>query len=226
MLYTLRRTCYSWVTRRRLAMAVEAGKPSTGSVKTELRENAVSLPGILMQGIATIGPSFAILASFVFIVSFAGVVTPWAFLFGGILLGLQALSAAQLAKVFPSAGGWYTWIARAFHPRAGVFAGVLFSIWLPPAAALTMSFLAKTVLEPSIKADYAVAIPWWVWVIFGLALVIFFAHQGIAISEKALIVTGLIEIVIMVALAFTGLASPGPGGVSLAPPQPGPLRPA
>ena len=41
-------------------MAVEAGKPSTGSVKTELRENAVGLPGMLMQGIATIGPSFAI----------------------------------------------------------------------------------------------------------------------------------------------------------------------
>ena len=202
-------------------MAVEAGKPSTGSVKTELRENAVGLPGMLMQGIATIGPSFAILASFVFIVSFAGLVTPWAFLFGGILLGMQALSAAQLAKVFPSAGGWYTWIARAFHPRAGFFAGVLFSIWLPPVATLTMSFLAKTVLEPSIKAEYGVDIPWWIWVVAGVALVIFFAYQGISISEKALIVTGLIEIVIMVALAFTGLASPGPGGFSFGPLNPG-----
>src|ERR1700691_2221311 len=197
-------------------MAVEAGKPSTGSIKTELRETAVSLPGILMQGIATIGPSFAILASFVFIVSFAGLVTPWAFLFGATLLGLQALSAAQLAKVFPSAGGWYTWIARAFHPRAGFFAGVLFSIWLPPVATLTMSYLAKTVLEPGIKAEWGVDIPWWIWVVVGVALVIFFAYRGIAISEKALIITGGIEIVIMVALAFTGLASPGRGGVSWA----------
>ena len=202
-------------------MAVEAGKPSTGSVKTELRENAVGLPGMLMQGIATIGPSFAILASFVFIVSFAGLVTPWAYLFGGILLGLQALAAAQLAKVFPSAGGWYTWIARAFHPRAGFFAGVLFSIWLPPVATLTMAFLAKTVLEPSIKAEYGVDVPWWIWVVAGVALVIFFAYQGISISEKALIITGLIEIVIMVALAFTGLASPGPGGFSFGPLNPG-----
>ena len=202
-------------------MAVEAGKPSTGSVKTELRENAVGLPGMLMQGIATIGPSFAILASFVFIVSFAGLVTPWAYLFGGILLGLQALAAAQLAKVFPSAGGWYTWIARAFHPRAGFFAGVLFSIWLPPVATLTMSFLATTVLEPSIKAEYGVDVPWWIWVVAGVALVIFFAYQGISISEKALIITGLIEIVIMVALAFTGLASPGPGGFSFGPLNPG-----
>ncbi|HEY2522942.1 MAG TPA: APC family permease [Streptosporangiaceae bacterium] len=205
-------------------MAVEAGQSgqeSTGSVRTELRENAVGLPGILMQGIATIGPSFAILASFVFIVGFAGIVTPWAFLFGGVLLGLQALSAAQLAKVFPSAGGWYTWIARAFHTRAGFFAGVLFSIWLPPVATLTMSYLAKTVLEPSIKAEWGVDIPWWIWVLAGVALVIFFAYQGIAISEKALIITGSIEIVIMVALAFTGLASPGPGGFSWGPLNPG-----
>src|SRR6266436_8393164 len=202
-------------------MAVEASKPSTGSIKTELRENAVGLPGILMQGIATIGPSFAILASFVFIVSFAGLVTPWAFLFGGILLGLQALSAAQLAKVFPSAGGWYTWIARTFHPRAGFFAGVLFSIWLPPVGALTLSLLAKDVLEPSIKAQYGVTIWWWVWVVAGLALVIYFAYQGIVLSEKALIITGTIEIVIMVALAFTGFADPGPGGFSFAPLNPG-----
>ena len=50
-----------------------------------------------------------------------------------------------------------------------------------------------------------------------LALVIYFAYQGIVLSEKALIITGTIEILIMVALAFTGLADPGPGGFSLAP---------
>jgi len=176
---------------------------------------------MLMQGIATIAPSFAILASFVFIVGFAGLSTPWAFLFGGALLAMQALNASQLAKIFPSAGGWYTWIARAFHPRAGFFAGVLFSVWLPPVGALTLSLLAHDVLEPSIKARYGVDIPWWIWVVVGLALVIYFAYQGISISEKALIITGSIEIVIMVALAITGLASPGKGGFSFAPLNPG-----
>ena len=201
-------------------MAVEDLKPSSTTIKTGLQENAIGLPGILMQGIATIAPSFAILASFVFIVTYAGLSTPWAFLFGGVLLGLQALNAAQLAKVFPSAGGWYTWIARTFHPRAGFFAGVLFSVWLPPVAALTLSYLAKTVLEPSVKSEYGVDVPWWIWVVAGLALVIYFAYQGITISEKALIITGLIEIVIMVGLAITALASPGPGGFSLAPLNP------
>ena len=202
-------------------MAVEADQSGRGTIGTDLRENAVGLPGMLMQGIATIAPSYAILASFVFIVSFAGIVTPWAYLFGGALLALQALNAAQLAKVFPSAGGWYTWIARALHPRAGFFAGVLFSVWLPPVAVLTLSFLSTQVLEPSIKAEYGVTIFWWIWVLASLALVIYFAYQGIVLSEKALIITGSIEILIMVALAFTGLVNPGPGGFSFAPLNPG-----
>ena len=63
-------------------------------------------------------------------------------------------------------------------------------------------------------------IPWWIWVIAGVALVMF-SPTGNSISEKALIIAGLIVFVIMMALAFAGLASPGPGGFSL-----GPLNPA
>ena len=55
-------------------------------IKTELRENAVGLPGILMQGIATIAPAFAILAIVRVHRELRGIVTPWAYLFGGALL--------------------------------------------------------------------------------------------------------------------------------------------
>jgi amino acid transporter len=202
-------------------VATNTGQSGQTGIRTELREGAVGLPGVLMQGIATIAPAFAILASFVFIVGFAGIVTPWAYLFGGALLALQALSAAQLAKQFPSAGGWYTWIARSLHPRAGFFAGVFFSVWLPPVGALTLSLLGKTVLEPAIKEEYGVTIPWWIWVVAGLALVIWWSYAGIVVSERLLIITGTIEIVIMVALAITALANPGPGGFSFAPLNPG-----
>jgi amino acid transporter len=202
-------------------VATDTGQSGQEGIRTELREGAVGLPGVLMQGVATIAPAFAILASFVFIVGFAGVATPWAYLFGGTLLAMQALSSAQLAKVFPSAGGWYTWIARALHPRAGFFAGVLFSVWLPPVGALTLSLLGKTVLEPAIKEEYGVTIPWWIFVVVALALVIWWAYAGIVVSEKLLLITGSIEIVLMVALAISGLLSPGPGGFSAAPLNPG-----
>jgi hypothetical protein len=99
-------------------VAVENLKPSPTTVKTGLQKNAIGIPGIAMQGIATIALSFAILASFLFIVTYVGLPTPWAFFFGGILPGMQALNATQLAKVFPSAGGWHTRIADAFHPAS------------------------------------------------------------------------------------------------------------
>ena len=42
-------------------MAAEELKSGQGTVETELRENAVGLHGMLMHGIPTIAPSFAIL---------------------------------------------------------------------------------------------------------------------------------------------------------------------
>jgi amino acid transporter len=191
-----------------------------GGFKTDLRAGAVGLPGILMQGVATIAPAFAILASFVFTVSLAGIVTPWAYLLAGLVLLLMAISSSQLAKELPSAGGWYTWIARALNPQAGFFAGWIFSIWLPPVAAMTSGYLAKTVLEPEIKAQYSITIPWWLWVVAIVGFVTWLSYRGIAISERMLLITGVIEIVIMVVLAIWGFASPGPGGFSAEPLNP------
>jgi amino acid transporter len=94
-------------------------------------------------------------------------------------------------------------------------------VWLPPVGALTLSLLGHDVLEPTIKEYYDVTIPWVIWPILGVALVTWWAYAGIALSEKLLIITGSIEIVIMVALAFTSLVDPGPGGFSFAPLNPG-----
>jgi amino acid transporter len=199
---------------------VQSQAQRRGGFKTDLKEDAVGLPGVLMQGIATIAPAFAILASFVFTVSLAGIVTPWAYLLAGSVLLLVAITSSQLAKEIPSAGGWYTWIARSLNPQAGFFAGWIFTIWLPPVAAMVSSFLAKTVLEPEIESEYGVTIPWWIWVIGIVALVAFFSFRGIVLSERALIITGLVEIVIMVALAISGFVDPGPGGFSVEPLNP------
>ena len=78
----------------------------------------------------------------------------------------------------------------------------LFSVWLPPVGVLTLSYLAYTVLEPSIKAEYNVDVKWWIWVI-----------------------AGSIEILIMVALAINGLVSTGPGWAQLGAAEPRQLPP-
>src|SRR4029453_13891778 len=87
--------------------------------------------------------------------------------------------------------------------------------------ALTLSLLGATVLEPALKSEYGWHIPYQIWPIIGTGLVAWWSYAGIKISERLLIITGLIEIVIMVALAFSALVSPGPGGFSFEPLNPG-----
>src|SRR5689334_6336828 len=186
-------------------------------IQTELAENSIGLLGVLMQGIATIAPAFAIVSTFVFTVGLAGLAAPLAYLLAGAILLPFAVAVNQLAKAFPSAGGWYTWIARSLHPRAGFFAGWYMTLWLPFAPALVFSYLAKTVLTPAVQAEYGIEVPVWAWTTCGISLVAWTAYKGIRVSEKVLVATGLTEMAIMVALGLHGLASPGPGGLSLRP---------
>ena len=197
--------------------ASDADANMATGVRAELARDRVGLFGILMQGLATIAPAFAIVSTLSFTVGLAGLGAPVAYLLAGAILLPLALSVNQLAQAFPSAGGWYTWIARSLHPRAGFFAGWYLTLWLPMAPALVFSFVATTVLTPAVQARYGVTVPVWAWTAGGLALVAWTAYRGIQISERVLIVTGLTEVVIMVALAAHGLVDPGPGGFSFAP---------
>src|SRR5260370_27376679 len=154
-------------------------------VRTELAENSIGLLGVLMQGIATIAPAFAIVSTFVFTVGLAGLAAPLAYLLAGASLLPVAVSVNQLAKAFPSAGGWYTWIARSLHPRAGFFAGWYMTLWLPFAPAPLFSFLATTVLTPVVRAEYGVTVPVWVWTTAGPGLFASPPHQGVPLSATA-----------------------------------------
>jgi len=187
-----------------------------GRARTELKANSIGLLGVLMQGIATIAPAFAVLSTFVFTVGLAGVAAPLAYLLAGTALLPLALTVNELSRLFPSAGGWYTWIARSLHPRAGFFAGWYVSLWLPLAPTLVFAYLASTVLTPCVQAEYGVHVPVWLWTVGGVGGVALTAYRGVQISERLLLVTGLTEMAIMVALAIGGFASPGPGGFNFA----------
>jgi amino acid transporter len=184
---------------------------------SRLQANSIGLIGVLMQGIATIAPAFAILSTFVFTVGLAGLAAPVAYLLAGAMLLPLALSVNELARVFPSAGGWYTWIARSLHPRAGFFAGWYVSLWLPLAPTLVFSYMASTVLTPCVAAEYGITVPVWLWTVVGVGGVALTAYRGVQVSERVLLVTGLTEMVIMVALAISGLLHPGRGGLNFRP---------
>lgn len=183
--------------------------------ETKLDGGALRLPGVLMQGITTVAPAIGVLLTLQFITGFAGEAAPLAYLLTFVLVLGLAIVAAQLAKHLPSAGGYFTYLSRTLHPRFGFLATWLMFVY--PASPMVASVFVGFLLEEKFGPWYH----WWYFVVFCAALVFVLMYRGIEISARALLVTGLIEIGIVVGLSVWGVFDPGPGGVSLSSYDPG-----
>ena len=195
------------------------GRADTGP-GTELRAGALGLPAVLMQSVTTIAPALGIVLTVQFIASSAGVATPLAFLIGFVITLALGVPLSQLAKHLPSAGGYFTYISRGLHPRAGFFGAWVFLLYLPIVPAIDLPYTG-VVLQNVIQQQYGVNFPWWVFTILGSVFLFVVAYRGIRFSANWLIPLGVAEMLIVLGLAVWGIASPGPGGVNLSGFNPG-----
>src|SRR5437588_716542 len=98
--------------------------------ETELRAGALGFWGNMVQAVTHIAPGLNILLGLTFIVSFAGVAAPWAYIIGGIICLGVAVVLTQLAKEFTGPGGFNF---SSFNPNNlpsvnGLYLGVVFTI--------------------------------------------------------------------------------------------------
>lgn len=198
----------------------EVGGEQVLVAETGLKAGALRLPEVLMQSVTLVAPAIACLFSFGFIVgSFAGLVAPIAFAIVLVIALVLAINLAMLARAFPSAGGYFTYVSRALHPRVGMFTAWLYFLINPLVPGVILVYMG-TVLETELKSKYGFTFPWWLFVIIGIALIMFVAYRGIALSGKLLIILGSLEILIVLALSIWGVFDPGPGGFNFEPVNP------
>ena len=178
-----------------------------------LGANKVGLPGVLMQAVAQISPTLGIFYTIAFTTGQAGVTAPLTYLLAFILCLTLAVPLGGLARRMPSAGGYYTYVSEGLGPKTGYLTGWLYgtSVALVPAA---LAAFTGAVLHDELDAEYHFGLPWWVYAVAILALCWFVAYRGIVISARFMLTMGAYEIVIGLALALTGIISPGPGGLS------------
>jgi amino acid transporter len=197
--------------------AIPADRPAA---HTDLKAGALGLPAVVMQGVTTIAPAIAILYSFQFIVSLAGVAAPWVYVAALVIVLMTAVSLVSLARAFPSAGSYYTFVSRTVHPRAGFLSGWVYILYAPPVSGTILCFMGW-VMETEINAAYGTDIKWYWWALGGGAIVTFAVYRGIELSGKALLLFGAAEVVLVLLLSLWGFFDPGKGGFSFAPLNPG-----
>lgn len=178
-----------------------------------LRAGALSLSSVLMQGITHIAPAVGIVLTLQLITSLAGVAAPLAYLIAFVIVLTLGLSLTQLAKHLASAGGYYTYVSRTVHPRAGFLTAWLYFLYDPTSAAINLAFMGYF-FEGTLKAEYGIVFPWWLFFLIGTAIITLLVYCGVEISARTMVMLGVAEIIIVVALALTGLFEPGPGGIN------------
>jgi amino acid transporter len=179
--------------------------------ETELKAGALGFWGGMVQAVTHIAPGLNVLLGLTFIVSFAAVAAPIAYIIGGIICLGVAVVLTQLAKEFTGAGGYFLYVSRTIGPRTGWITTWLYFLYDPIAVSSVCAFTGLLV-ERTLHAQYGFDIAWYFWFFAFLAVVTAFTLFGISLSAKAMLVLGGLEVLIFLALAISGLASPGPGG--------------
>jgi amino acid transporter len=183
--------------------------------ETELQAGAVGLTGAIMQNVTHIAPAIAAFFFTQTIVGYAGGHAPLAYLIGFFIVLALGMCLVQLAKRFPSAGGYFTYVSRTVGPRLGFLTGWMFAFYSPIVAGPALAFLGL-ILEGEFQSNYQWTwFHWWMLVIVGLPVIAVIGYLGIALSIEAIVVVGALEFLIVFALGLWGLADPGPGGFTL-----------
>jgi amino acid transporter len=200
-----------------MAESIRAAK-----VQSDLKPGALGLVGVTMQAITHIAPAIAALFFTQFLVTLAGVTAPLAYVAAVILVLMLGNTLIQFSRQLPSAGGYYTYVSRSLGARAGFLTSWMFILYSPMAGGVVCGFFGF-IVAGELNTSYGWNLPW-LWaaaVVVGAGLVAFFQYRGIELSARTLLITGGAEIIIVLALAITGFANAGNGGLSLAVFNPG-----
>lgn len=179
--------------------------------ETELRGGSLGLTGAIMQNVTHIAPAIAAFFFTPTIVGFAGANSPLTYFIGFLIVLALGICLVQLAKLFPSAGGYFTYVSRTVHPRAGFLTAWMYTFYSPIVIGPLLAFFGL-ILEGELKTQYGFTFPWWLFTVIALPIITALGHFGIKLSVRVIVIVGALEFLIVLILGLSGLIDPGPGG--------------
>jgi amino acid transporter len=179
-----------------------------------LRRGAIGVWGAVLQNIANIAPAIAALFTIQEIVGFSGRTAPLAYVLAFLVTLASGFVLTQFTRHLPSSGSYFTFLSRSLGPRVGFIATWLYFFAFPLVGAQAGDSFGSTI-QQTLKSEYSFNLPWWVFLIVALGITTAVTIPGISVGIRALAILSIFELAVVVALALSGLLSPGPGGFSL-----------
>jgi amino acid transporter len=185
--------------------AATAGEPRRFD---HLREHSIGLPQVLFQSVTHMAPAAAVAYSIFISVPYSRQALPLSVGLALIACICAATAIGQLAKLFPSAGGMYTYSARTLGPWAGFLVAWLFILFEPlvaPFLYLEFGWAMTDVFRSEVGWNYTGQ--WWIWVALMTVIVFLLTYRDIRLSTTAGVILGAFEIGVFAALAIWMLLS-------------------
>src|SRR4051812_27792423 len=173
-----------------------------------LREHSIGLPQVLFQSITHMAPAAAVAYSIFISVPDAQQALPLSVGLALIACICAATAIGQLAKLYPSAGGMYTYAARSLGPGAGFLVAWLFILFEPlvaPFLYLEFGWAMDEVFQTEVGFHYDGQ--WWIWVALMTVIVFLLTYRDIRLSTTAGVILGAFEIAIFAGLSLWMLLS-------------------
>ncbi|MDL5155148.1 APC family permease [Actinomycetospora termitidis] len=181
-----------------------------------LADNALGLPSVLFCIVTGAAPLTAMLFNVPVAVNGGGWATPAAFLIATVSLTIFSVGYIAMSRRVTSAGGFYTFVSRGLGRVIGLGAGLLialcYMVFVGAVIGVMGYFAASTV-----ETFTGVAIPAWVWMAVGLAIMSLLAWFHIELTAKVLGVMLVAEVLALAVLSVAVFVQGGAEGFSAAP---------
>src|ERR1700749_5056964 len=184
--------------------------------RATLPRGEIGLLGVLMPGLAQVAPPFTLFFPPGLMAAFAGASVPLVFLISMVGLIATAGSLALFSGVFPSAGSFLTYIARAIGVRTSVVVGVITLLGYIIAFGGIYIFVGQYIVLNVLNDPHIWGITQIVTIAYG-ALVVAPVVIGLKFGVRTTVVLYVFEVVLLLALAITVLAKGGASGLSATP---------
>lgn len=181
----------------------------------QLRRGSVGLGGAIIMSAALMGPAVSVYFNPQLVAGSAGAAMPLVMGVSLIASLIVANGVAEMARELPSAGAFYTYVARGIGPRSGFVTGIL--MFLAYALLVPAELALIGIYSHDILGDYGVAVPWPVISLIFAAIMLALSWRGISGSLKTALTLFSIEVGVILLLSVIILAKGGAQGLTAAP---------